>query len=51
MTLILLPDFRFGTDIVPGLLNVAGMLLGMFVTALIALLLAPVVERHAERQA
>jgi hypothetical protein len=51
VTLILLPDVRFVTEIVPGLLNVAGMLLGMFVTALIALLLAPVVERYAERQA
>jgi hypothetical protein len=51
VTLILLPDVRFETDIVSSLLNVAGMLLGFFVTALIALLLAPVVERHTERQA
>ena len=51
VTLILLPDVRFVTDIVSSLLNVAGMLLGMFVTALIAVLLAPVVERHTERQA
>jgi hypothetical protein len=38
------------TDIVPSLLNVAGVFWGMFVTALIALLLlAPVVEQPAER--
>jgi hypothetical protein len=37
-------------DIVPGLLNVAGVLWGMFVAALIALLLTPLVEQHAERR-
>jgi hypothetical protein len=36
-------------DIVPSLLNVAGVLWGMFVTALIALLLAPLVEQPAEQ--
>jgi hypothetical protein len=51
VTLVLLPDVRFMTDIVPSLLNVAGVFWGMFVTALIALLLAPVVEGRAERQA
>jgi hypothetical protein len=51
VTLVLLQDVRFMTDIVPSLLNVAGVFWGMFVTALIALLLAPMVERHAERQA
>jgi hypothetical protein len=50
VTLVLLPDVRFMTDIVPSLLNVAGVLWGMFVTALIALLLAPLVEQQAERQ-
>jgi hypothetical protein len=50
VTLVLLPDVRFMTDIVPSLLNVAGVLWGMFVTALIALLLAPLVEQRAERQ-
>jgi hypothetical protein len=50
VTLVLLPDVRFMTDIVPSLLNVAGVLWGMFVTALIALLLAPLVEQPAERQ-
>jgi hypothetical protein len=50
VTLVLLLDFRFRVDIVPSLLNVAGVLWGMFVTALIALLLAPLVERGAERQ-
>jgi hypothetical protein len=50
VTLVLLQDVRFMTDIVPSLLNVAGVFWGMFVTALIALLLAPVVEQPAERQ-
>jgi hypothetical protein len=50
MTLVLLQDVRFMIDIVPSLLNVAGVLWGMFVTALIALLLAPLVEQPAERQ-
>jgi len=50
VTLVLLLDFRFKVDIVPSLLSVAGVLWGMFVTALIALLLAPLVERGAERQ-
>jgi hypothetical protein len=40
VTLVLLLDVRFVIDIVPSLLNVAGVLWGMFVTALIALLLA-----------
>ena len=50
VTLVVLLDVRFKVDIVPSLLNVAGVLWGMFVTALIALLLAPLVERSAERQ-
>jgi hypothetical protein len=50
VTLALLPDFRFTVEIVPSLLNVAGVLLGTFVTALVARLLAPLVERGAERQ-
>jgi hypothetical protein len=50
VTLVLLQDVRFMTDIVPSLLNVAGVFWGMFVAALIALLLAPVVEQPAERQ-
>ena len=50
VTLVLLLDVRFTIDIVPSLLNVAGVLWGMFVTALIALLLATLVERGAERQ-
>jgi len=50
VTLVLLLDVRFMTDIVPSLLNVAGVFWGMFVTALIALLLVPVVEQRAERQ-
>jgi len=49
VTLVLLLDFRFKVDIVPSLLNVAGVLWGMFVTAVIALLLAPLVGRSAER--
>ena len=51
VTLVLLPDVRFMTDIVPSLLNVAGVFWGMFVTAIIALLLAPVVKQRAARQA
>ena len=50
VTLVLLLDVRFTIDVVPSLLNVAGVLWGMFVTALIALLLAPLVERGAELQ-
>jgi hypothetical protein len=50
VTLVLLLDVRFMTDIVPSLLNVAGVLWGMFVTALIALLLAPLVEHQAVRK-
>ena len=50
VTLVLLLDVRLTIDIVPSLLNVVGVLWGMFVTALIALLLAPLVERGAERQ-
>src|SRR5215469_15619271 len=50
VTLVLLLDVRFTIDIVPSLLNVAGVLWGMFVTALIARLLAPLVERGAQRQ-
>jgi hypothetical protein len=48
VTLALLPDFRFMTDIVPSLLNVAGVLWGMFVTATIAVFLAPLLEPEAE---
>jgi hypothetical protein len=50
VTLVLLLDVRFTIDIVPSLLNVAGAMWGFLVTALIALLLAPVVEQQAERQ-
>jgi len=50
VTLVLPLDVRFVTDIVPSLLNVAGAMWGFLVTALIALLLAPLVEQHAERQ-
>jgi hypothetical protein len=49
VTLVLLPDDRFTTSIVPSLLTVAGVLWGLFVTALIALPLAPLVERLQER--
>jgi membrane-associated HD superfamily phosphohydrolase len=49
VTLVLLLDVRFTIDIIPSLLNVAGVLWGMFVTALIALALAPLVEQRAER--
>jgi hypothetical protein len=47
VTLVLLLDIRFTIDIVPSLLNVAGALWGFFVTALIALLLAPWTEQQA----
>jgi len=50
VTLVLLLDVRFKVDIVPSLLNVAGVLWGMGVTALIALLVAPLVEQGAERK-
>jgi hypothetical protein len=50
VTLVLLLDVRFTIDIVPSLLNVAGAMWGFLVTALIALLLAPLVEQQAERQ-
>jgi hypothetical protein len=50
VTLVLLLDVRFLVDIVPSLLNVAGVLWGMFITALIALLLAPLVEQPAKQQ-
>lgn len=46
VTLVLLLDVRFTIDIVPSLLNVAGALWGFLVTALIALLLASLVERQ-----
>jgi hypothetical protein len=50
VTLVLLLDVRFTIDIVPSLLNVAGAMWGFLVTALIALLLAPLVEQQAERR-
>jgi len=50
VTLVLLLDVRFLVDIVPSLLNVAGVLWGMFVTALIALVLAPLLEQRAKRR-
>jgi hypothetical protein len=50
VTLVLLLDVRFTIDIVASLLNVAGALWGFLVTALIALLLAPLMERGGERQ-
>ena len=46
VTLVLLLDVRFTIDIVPSLLNVAGAMWGFLVTALIALLLAPLVEQQ-----
>jgi hypothetical protein len=49
VTLVLLLDVRFMIDIVPSLLNVAGALWGTFVTALVALLMVPLMERD-ERQ-
>jgi hypothetical protein len=51
VSLVLLLDVRFLVDIVPSLLNVVGVLWGMFVTALIALLLAPLVEQPAQQEA
>lgn len=50
VTLVLLLDVRFTIDIVPSLLNIAGALWGFLVTALIALLLASLLEQQAERQ-
>jgi len=50
VTLVLLLDVRFTVDIVPSLLNVAGALWGFFVTALIALLLAPLLGQQDEPQ-
>ena len=50
VTLVLLRDVRFKIDIVPSLLNVAGAMWGFLVTALIALLLAPLVEEHPEQR-
>ncbi len=50
VTLVLLLDVRFAIDIVPSLLNVAGAMWGFLVTALIALLLAPLLEQQHERQ-
>ena len=51
VTLVLLLDVRFTIDIVPSLLNVAGALWGFLVTALMALMLAPLLKQQAERQA
>jgi hypothetical protein len=48
VTLVLLLDFRFTIDIVPSLLNVAGAMWGFLVTALVALLLAPLLEQQHE---
>jgi hypothetical protein len=50
VTLVLLLDVRFTIDIVPSLLNVAGAMWGFLVTALIALLLALLLEQQHERQ-
>jgi hypothetical protein len=50
MTLVLLLDVRFTIDVLPSLLNVAGALWGFLVTALIALVLAPLLEQP-ERKA
>jgi hypothetical protein len=50
VTLVLLLDVRFTIDIVPSLLNVAGAMWGFLVTALIALLLASLLEQQHERQ-
>jgi hypothetical protein len=50
VTLVLLLNFRFTIDIVPSLFNVAGALWGFFVTALIALLLAPLVDQLDEHR-
>jgi hypothetical protein len=46
VTLVLLPGVQFTTSIVPSLLTVAGVLWGLFVTALIAVLLAPLIEHQ-----
>ena len=51
VALVLLPDFRFTIDIIPSLLAVAGVLWGLFVTALIALLLARLVEPREQAPA
>jgi hypothetical protein len=48
VTVALLQDFKMVVDIRPTLLNVAGVLLGVFVTAAIGRLLAPLVERGGE---
>ena len=48
VALVLLPDVHFTTNIVPSLLAVTGVLWGLFVTALVALLLAPLVERREQ---
>jgi hypothetical protein len=50
VTLVLLLDVRFTIDIVPSLLNVAGVMWGFLVTALFALMLAPLLEQQHERQ-
>jgi hypothetical protein len=50
VTLVLLLDVRFTIDIVPSLLNVAGAMWGFLVTALIALLFAPLLEHQHEHQ-
>src|SRR4029077_6787162 len=50
VTLVLLLDVRFTIDIVPSLLNIAGAMWGFLVTALIALLLASLLEQQHERQ-
>jgi hypothetical protein len=51
VTLVLLQDASFNVDIVPGLLNVAGVLWGTFVTALIALLMTLAMEQSAPEPA
>jgi hypothetical protein len=50
VTLVLLQGVRFTTSIVPSLLNVAGVLWGLLVTALIALLLERPLERLFRQQ-
>jgi hypothetical protein len=50
VTLVLLLDVRFDVNIVPSLLNVAGVLWGMFITAITALLLAPLVAHREVRE-
>jgi hypothetical protein len=49
VTLVLLLDVRFTIDIVPSLLNVAGAMWGFLVSALIALLLAPLERQHEQQ--